>query len=239
MKHITSITTTTLLAAAALAQSTAPASSFSTSGNLTIASDYVFRGVSQTDNSLAISGGYDVTHTSGFSAGVWISNVDLSPAALAIPGASTELDLYAAYGFSLSKDVGASVGYILYYYDNAEIANTGEINASLSGYGFTAKVSYTVSDGYFGVLGADGTIYTDLSYSVAVPGVKDLTLGLHYGWTNGEGAQVSYDDYTVSLSYPVAGFTASVAYTDVDTDGELVYGGLAEDVVTFSLKKTF
>jgi uncharacterized protein (TIGR02001 family) len=239
MKHTTALTLTTLLAAAAMAQSAPAGSPFTTAANVALSSDYVFRGVSQTDNSLAISGGYDVSHSSGLSGGVWISNVDLSPASLGIPGASTESDLYLSYGFGLTKDVTASVGYILYYYDNAEVANTSEVNAAVSAYGLTAKLSYTVSDGYFGVLGADGTTYVDLAYSVAVPGVKDLTLGLHYGWTAGEGAQVSYDDYSATLSYPVGGFTASLAYTNVDNAGEAVYGGLAADVVTFSLKKSF
>ncbi|MFN9114420.1 MAG: hypothetical protein ACK5XN_30540, partial [Bacteroidota bacterium] len=67
-----------------------------------------------------------------------------------------------------------------------------------------------------------------------VPGVKDLSLGLAYGVTTAEALQDGYSDYKVSLSYPVGGYTASVAYTDVDG-----YTLAVKDTFTFSLSRTF
>lgn len=58
--------------------------------NLAVGSDYVFRGVSQTEEDAAISGGVDLT-TGAFYAGAWASNV-------AFPGdpeTDAEIDLYA------------------------------------------------------------------------------------------------------------------------------------------------
>ena len=46
------------------------------SGNVALTTDYVWRGVSQTDEGPAVQGGFDYEHESGFSAGVWGSNVD-------------------------------------------------------------------------------------------------------------------------------------------------------------------
>ena len=66
------ITTLTLFyAATGLAQD----SPHSFSGNVNLASDYLFRGQSQTDNSFTIQGGIDYGHEMGFYAGTWASNI--------------------------------------------------------------------------------------------------------------------------------------------------------------------
>ena len=74
------------LPAAAQAQSTpndkgevtaeaAPPPAITVSGSATIASDYRFRGVSQSDQEMAVQGGITVAHESGLYAGVWASNL--------------------------------------------------------------------------------------------------------------------------------------------------------------------
>ena len=45
------------------------------SGNVALASDYVYRGISQTDEEATIQGGVDVAADSGLYAGVWASNI--------------------------------------------------------------------------------------------------------------------------------------------------------------------
>jgi uncharacterized protein (TIGR02001 family) len=40
-----------------------------------LVSDYIFRGISQTQNQPAIQGGFDYNHASGFYVGTWASNV--------------------------------------------------------------------------------------------------------------------------------------------------------------------
>jgi uncharacterized protein (TIGR02001 family) len=95
MKNIASITTLTLVAAAAMADAApavAPASAWTQSGNLAITSNYIWRGVSQNDNKVALQGGFDVAHTSGLSAGVWASNIAQTYSAA---DANLELDIYA------------------------------------------------------------------------------------------------------------------------------------------------
>src|SRR5262245_2646296 len=66
------------------------------SGNVALTSDYVFRGISQTQGDPAIQGGFDFTTNVGnapFYAGAWASNVDFgSPSAVHVP---MELDIYA------------------------------------------------------------------------------------------------------------------------------------------------
>ena len=71
--------------------------------NLALTSDYVFRGISQNDEDLAIQGGVDVTSGMLY-AGAWASNVDFGD------GTNAEVDLYAGVrpevgGFSLDFGV--------------------------------------------------------------------------------------------------------------------------------------
>ena len=63
------------------------------SANVSFASDYVWRGMTQSDGP-AIQGGFDFEAESGFYAGIWGSNVNFND------GAGSELDYYAGYGFS-------------------------------------------------------------------------------------------------------------------------------------------
>jgi len=92
---------TLALAAPAMAQD-APQFSF----NVGAASDYVFRGVSQTDEHAQVFGGVDVS-MGQFYAGTWVSNVDFNDST------DAEFDLYAGFKPTVglfSLDLG-----VLYY----------------------------------------------------------------------------------------------------------------------------
>ncbi len=227
MKIHTKLAVAFLAAASSSAVQAADApSAFTTSGNLSYTSDYVFRGITQTGGHTALQGGFDVAHTSGFTAGVWASNVSWASTTL-------EVDLYANYGFTLSKDFSASVGYIAYVYEGNSSLNTGEINASVSAYGLTAKLSHAVTD-YFGIAGS-GTQYYELNYAYEFAAAKGLTLALHYGVTDGKNAAENDEDYAIGLSYPVAGFTGTVSYSN----GSGTFAGAYKGITAVTLKKTF
>lgn len=227
-----------LLAASVLAQ-TAPApapakSDWTQTHNLALATDYVFRGVSQigSRNALALSGGTDVAHASGFSLGVWASNQNINEEG----NDSLEVDTYAGYATSLGK-AELALGIIAYNYPGASVYNTIEASASVSFAGLKAKYSHALTE-YFGFVDSDGTGYAEVSYSLQV--AKDLSFGLGYGWTLGRGDQIDYEDYKVSLSYPVGGYTLGVAFTDSDAGG-VSYSNkvLDEGTVVVSLSRTF
>ncbi|HEV7477697.1 MAG TPA: TorF family putative porin, partial [Burkholderiales bacterium] len=104
-----------LAAAQAAAPAAAPAPSPVT-GNMTIASDYRFRGISQTYLGPAIQGGIDYAHPSGFYIGNWNSNV---ASQVYSGGSGIEMDFYGGYKKAFG-DIGLDVGFIYYYYHNAE-----------------------------------------------------------------------------------------------------------------------
>ena len=213
MKH-TSITLLTLTAAASFAQSApAAAPAFTTSGNLAFTSDYVWRGETQNAGKFAVQGGFDVSHSSGLSAGIWASNVTLTSASL-------EVDVYANYGFKLGA-IDASVGYIAYAYEGSSSNNFEEVNVAATYAGLTLKASK-------GIAGDKNTsdYYYEANYSYDIAAVKGLNLGLHYGIDRA----AKNDDYAVAVSYPVFGFTGTVAYSDLET---------GDSITAVTLKKTF
>ena len=213
MKH-TSITLLTLTAAASFAQSApAAASAFTTSGNLAFTSDYVWRGITQNAGKFAVQGGFDASHSSGLSAGIWASNVTAG-------NASLEVDVYANYGFKLGA-IDASVGYIAYAYEGQSDANFEELNVAATYAGLTLKASK-------GIAGDKNTsdFYYEANYSYDIAAVKGLNLGLHYGIDRA----AKNDDYAIGLSYPVLGFTGTVSYSDIEN---------GDSITAVTLKKTF
>ena len=223
MKHIASITTLTLIAAAAMADAApavAPASAWTQSSNIALTSNYIWRGVSQSNDSSALSGGFDAAHTSGLSAGVWASSVTAAN--------GLEVDLYANYGFKVAG-IDASVGYIAYVYQGDSSLNFQEANVAVTIAGVTAKASK-------GIAGSVKEYYYELGYTYSIPAVKGLDLGLHYGWAD-KGTSDKDEDYSVALSYPVAGFVATVSYSN--TPGSYVGNSLADSTTALTLKKSF
>ncbi len=90
-----------------------------------VASDYLFRGISQTRNNWAYQGTFDLEHESGVYVGAFISNAKF----LASPYNDTrqELDLLAGYRFTVAG-VKLDLGYIAYLYPGQNKAPGGQLN---------------------------------------------------------------------------------------------------------------
>ncbi|SDX78907.1 conserved hypothetical protein [Allochromatium warmingii] len=110
----------------------------SVSANIGVVSNYIWRGVTQTDNAPAIQGGLDYAHESGFSLGTWVSNVDFGTKGY-------ELDVYAGFDGSITDDLGYAlkVGYYAYPEDEHDNFDLADFDVSLSYKWLTIGTSYT------------------------------------------------------------------------------------------------
>lgn len=70
-RYLTAICIFGAFAAPAFAQDEAPASAVTVSGSAAITSDYRFRGISQSDENIAVQSGITIAHDSGFYIGTW------------------------------------------------------------------------------------------------------------------------------------------------------------------------
>src|SRR4051812_39197681 len=75
-------------------------------GNMTLVTEYRFRGIDQTYGKPAIQGGFDYSHESGVYLGNWNSNVSQGAG---FPGGNIEMDFYGGWEESLGA-VGVGVG---------------------------------------------------------------------------------------------------------------------------------
>ena len=126
------------------------------SGNAGIYSQYIFRGLTQTNKDPAFQGGLDYSHSSGFYVGTWMSNISWltdSPAATGYTSSSLEMDFYGGYKGTFGGDFGYDVGILQYYYPgshNATLypgtvkADTLEIYGALSWKWLSAKYSHSI-----------------------------------------------------------------------------------------------
>jgi len=242
---------TGLVAMPAFAVADETASPHSLTGNIALTSDYVFRGVSQTQNGPAIQGGFDYAHSSGFYVGTWASNVDWVSLGYK-EDSSMEIDLYGGYKGSLG-DFGYDVGAITYYYPGDEVAgandpDTTEVYLGASWKFLSAKYSYVVSDHFVGWgTETDPTAKTDGSYYVELNGNYDLGSGWgvlgHVGYQDvNDNDPASYTDWKVGVSKNIGFGTATLAYSDTDAD-ETAYTWAGEEVadgrVFVSFSKSF
>jgi len=188
-----------------------PASSIT--GNVALASDYLFRGLTQSWSHPAIQGGADYTDPNGFAAGFWGSSVSER----SYPGGALELDLYASYGQAINRDWSWRAGLYAYVYPGANLdqaglpsrsLNTAEANVALSWKQFTLKYNRALTD-YFGVDteqgyrgDSRGTGYLQLD--AAFPLTDAWSLALHAGHTH----------YTTTLVTPLANGARNPSYSD-------------------------
>ncbi len=160
----------------------APPPAITVSGSASIASDYRFRGVSQSDREMAVQGGITIAHNSGFYIGTWASNL---AGWGTFGGANMELDLIGGYKAELAENATLDVGLTWYMYPGgADKTNFAEPYANLTGTAgpatLTAGVAYAPKQQAIGKwynTGADAAagVYND-------PSDKDDNL---YLWGDG------------------------------------------------------
>ncbi len=253
MKKTVLALTFAALAVPAFAQDKkAPEPDYTISGNLGLASDYRFRGISQTNKKPAVQGGFDLALKSGFYAGTWASNVNDWANT---EGNGMEIDFYGGYKGSLPMDLGFDIGYIAYQYPGTisdPKQNTQELYIGVSRGPVSYKLSRTMSDAWFGIDEAKGSLYHDLSASFGL--TDQLTLSAHFGYQKIKGdaeGETSFRDYKIGAAYDLgSGYSLGLFFTKVSfkekADGEAWFVGsdakatkLYGNGTVLSLTKTF
>jgi uncharacterized protein (TIGR02001 family) len=201
----------------------APKAPYTLTGNGGLYSQYIFRGLTQTNEKPAFQGGIDYAHTNGFYAGNWNSNVSwLSDTAQTLGvgpvSASLESDFYGGYKGSITDDIPYDLGFLRYQYWGSYAGltkpDTNEIYASIGYKWATLKYSYSLGD-TFAVADAKGSDYVELNFSVPV---AKWTFAAHVGKQRYKGpnrANLDYNDYKLGASYDLGdGYSLGVAGTN-------------------------
>ena len=208
------------------------------SGNVALTSDYRFRGISQSDEEVAIQGGFDVAFEPGFYVGTWGSSVDFDSSDYG----TIELDYYAGWAGNIGdSDVGIDVGYIYYDYpgDSSSITE-GDYQEFYVGLSYMdASVQVNYSDDYYAE--TDEFWYVSGDYGFEL--VEGISIGLHVGYNALEEdfwGTDEYIDYSVSATYNCSGVDLSLAWvgTDLDEDDVGSLADLGDDTAVFTISKS-
>jgi len=222
----TLIATAVLAALAAsssvMAEEAAPAEHTFTA-NVTLASEYIYRGIGQTNRKPALQGGFDYSHASGLYAGVWGSNVSWLSDGRSDVSSSAEIDLYGGYKNTFAGgDWNYDVGVLRYNYPGTypsgyTKADTTELYGAIGWKWLTLKYSHVVSSHIFGFTGANGTDNTRGSGYLELNAAYDLGDGWgvlghvgHQKIKNNDDA--SYTDYKVGVTKDVGFGTVGLSY---------------------------
>jgi uncharacterized protein (TIGR02001 family) len=222
--------------------------------NVGATTDYVFRGVSQSDQHPALQGGIDVTYGS-FYIGVWSSMIDFDDA----PPAEAEVDFYAGFK-PVWRGVTFDLGVIYYAYPGADDPGNAELDyvelkVGASGspidkltIGGTIYYSpeYTFETG--NVWTFEGTAAYELrKFGFLTPTVS-ATLGYQFGeddafFTNAAGTDDDFLYWNAGIAFAVEKLTLDFRYWDTDIGSDA--GGvcaaekLCDERFVFSAKFTY
>jgi len=228
-----------LLAASALAGAfvAAPAfaedapSDFTITGSATIASQYRFRGLSQSNNQPVVQGAITVTHSSGLYVGVWgssASSSDFNNSPIDIGG--TEIDVFGGYSKTIAGVTldGGVYGYLypsqtgLNYYElyGSVAKSYGPVKGKL---GINFAPAQKVFNSYITSATRSNTyVYGELSSGI--PGTP-LSVHSHLGYTAGGFDYVRpYLDYSVGVSASWKALTLDASFVGTDIGRGTAFG---------------
>ena len=219
----------TLSLAALLATTAAATASAQTiEGNVALSTNYIYRGITQTDDGPAISGGFDFADESGIYAGVWASSVDFGD------DTTMELDVYGGYAWSVDGwdlDVGA-----LYYGypDSPSVGGDqnfwefyGGAGHAIGQLAWDAKVSW--SPDFYAESGP--AFYFESGVSMEV--LEGITVDGHIGVSRFDDVPAAdYEDYQIGVSGTVFENVGwDLRYHKLSDDGD--------DAFVFSVSQSF
>ncbi len=209
------------------------------SANVAYTTDYLFRGISLSNDNGAVSGGFDWGY-SGFYLGTWASSI--SP----VEDETVEVDVYGGYGGEFN---GISYSLDALYY--AYPGESGSPTPDLAYWEFGGSLGYTFATSYDPTIGisilhspdffaesGDATAYA-ATFDLSLP--YDVGLGFHYGhqtldpFYNGING---YDYYGVDVSKSLSIFDFTIGYSDTDSKGE-TFAGDGTSAVVFTVGASF
>ena len=207
------------------------------SSTLTLASEYDFRGISQTARDPALQASLDWSAPGGLYLGAWASNVDFGP------GTDADIELDGTIGFrgNISDDTSFDLGAVYYtFWGDGDEAEYGELFAGLGYKAVSAKLWYAPD------FNNSGESATYLEGNAAIPLPSDFELTLHAGYSDGDFWDLANDggyfDYSIGVGKSIGNFALALKWVDgsdlAASDGTPGDVFTSESKVWFSISTT-
>ncbi|WP_353164945.1 TorF family putative porin [Acinetobacter sp.] len=214
-------------------------------GNLALATDYRFWGISQTNNNPSVQASLSFEHETGFYITLWGSNVDL------LPGNSLEADYFLGYKWRInnqttldfqyldinypgaSKDFYPNFSEYAIIYSRIDNLKKGD-NIIFSGY-FTPEYAMKSGKQYYLNVAANYPIYRSWSL-VGSLGYNKLENKDNFIKAYGFGEKDNYIDYKIGLKTQIIGLEAELSWLDTNIKRG---PDITKQTFYFSLGKSF
>ncbi len=205
-------------------------SPWSVSGSVTVTSNYMFRGVTQSSNDPALQAGVTVAHSGGFYAGFWGSSIDFGDGE-----SELELDPFIGYSGSLGENTTFDLNVTYYGYPGTPGSWDYEFVEFIAGiehdFGPAAiGVSVAYSPDFFG--GTGDAFWLGGSLSVPLGEWLSASGNLGYQWVDEDYGGTDYLHYDIGLSASYQNITFDLRYIGTDISS-------ADEEVVFSITFDF
>lgn len=214
MKYL--LLSVSLLPASAMAQ-VGVVDPISVSGGVSIVSDYHSRGISLSNNKVAVQPSLNLTHESGAYIGAWGSTTANTPR-----NGHVEVELYGGYATEIASGTNLDVG--LHYYVPSGPSDLGHsdmfevqsaISHTLGPVEVVGRLAYSWDQKSLG----QDNIYASMSVNGGIPQTP-ITLISRIGYQDGALARLApkdrYWEWTLGATAALGPVTAGVRYADTD-----------------------
>ncbi len=209
------------------------------SGQLTIATDYMFHGASQTMSGAALQGELGVQADNGWYGYAWASNVDFTEPGAQDDGASLELNIDVGYAHVFNDRLTVSLGVAAYIFPNT----VSDIDYDYLDWYSSLSVDdrHGVNIGYSDDVFASGTTGVWYEAHSGFDLTEQLYLGIELGhYDLEEGYDTSYNYAVLSLAGHLRAIGWQLSYfTTSDEAGEIYAESAISDRLVLALTLEF
>lgn len=190
------------------------------SGDVTLITEYLYRGITQTDEKAALQGTMEYSHApTGLYIAAWGSNIDYAE--------NLEVDIYGGMAGEMDGGISWDIGGMYYAYvssDTQPEEDFVEVYAS-AGYTFPGEFEPTIGAGIAyspDFFGEDGdAVYLNGSLDLTLP--HGFGLSFYVGWQDVEGDQLTpggydYTHYSIGISKSLGPVSLGASWNDADGD---------------------
>jgi len=191
-------------------------------GYLTAGTDYVFRGVSQSNEDPTLQGGLDFAHAGGFFAGLFAAGIDYPETPFRPDPGNFELDAYLGFARPAGRDFAWDVALIHYQFLESAAQNDAyqELGFNLH-YRDVARLGLTASDDARTGGSSGWTVELELRQPIGQDFQVSGTLG-RYTFARSDWRDYLYWD--AGVSSVVGPVTLDLRYYDTSDEAETLAG---------------
>ena len=203
------------------------------SASMTATSEYIWRGLKQSQGDPAVQVGIDYNFDNGFYVGTWASTIKWTEDGNYMKDSDFETNFFGGHANELGDTgIGYDVGLLQYYFPGNKKSGVADVDATEAYIGLNTDIAHTnlavkyshvLSDDAWGIADAKGSQYYEANWTIPV--TDTVSVLSHVGRSEFDGTgngNLDYTDWSIGAEYAWnENLTLGAAWTDTNADGAL------------------